>query len=54
LPWYRLPAFYRRNREALIARNGGLVYDSYFDVLRRYWARPHDRLLHPFSAKRAA
>lgn len=54
LPWYRLPAFYRRNREALIALNGGLVYDSYFDVLRRYWARPHDRLLHPFSAKRAA
>lgn len=54
MPWYRLPEFYRRNREALIARNGGLVYDSYFDVLKRYWARPHDRLLHPFSAKRPA
>ena len=54
MPWYRLPGFYRRNREALIARNGGLVYNTYADVARRYLLRPHDRLLHPFSAKPSA
>ena len=38
LPWYQIPAFYRLNRAALIERNGGLVYRSYFDVARRYLA----------------
>jgi fatty acid desaturase len=47
LPWYQLPAWYRLNRTALIARNGGLVYDSYFDVARRYLLRAHDAPLHP-------
>jgi fatty acid desaturase len=54
LPWYRLPRWYRANREALIARNGGLVYASYFDVARRYWRRPHDKPLHPTAADRRA
>ncbi len=47
LPWYQIPTFYRLNREALIRRNGGLVYDGYFDVARRYALRPHDRFIHP-------
>jgi fatty acid desaturase len=47
LPWYRIPAWYRENRERLIRENGGLVYDGYLDVARRYLLRPHDRLLHP-------
>jgi fatty acid desaturase len=47
LPWYRLPAWYRLNRAALIERNGGLVYETYFDVARRYLLRPHDAPLHP-------
>ena len=52
LPWYRLPAWYSLNRAALIERNGGLVYESYFDVARRYLFRPHDAPLHPNVAKR--
>ncbi len=36
LPWYQVPKFYRLNRAALIEGNGGLVYNSYFDVARRY------------------
>ena len=28
MPWYRLPEFYRRNREAMIARNGGKILDE--------------------------
>jgi fatty acid desaturase len=47
LPWYQYNARYRRERERLIAENGGLVYVTYFDVARRYLFRPHDVLLHP-------
>jgi fatty acid desaturase len=47
MPWYALPRWYEINRAALIERNGGLVYDSYFDVVRRYFLRPHDQSLHP-------
>lgn len=47
LAWYRLPALYRREREALVARNGGLVYRGYGDVVRRYFSRMHDDPLHP-------
>ena len=47
--WYRIPALYRRNRGRLIAANGGLVYDGYLDVARRYLLTPHDRLLHPLG-----
>ena len=47
LPWYQIPKFYRLNREALIARNGGLVYDSYLDVARRYLLTPHHEPVHP-------
>ncbi len=52
LPWYRLPELYRLNRAAFVERNGGLLYDSYLDVWRRYWLAPHDRLLHPFVERR--
>jgi fatty acid desaturase len=48
LAWHRLPKFYRVNRAAFIERNGGLLYDGYLDVWRRYWLKPHDRLVHPF------
>jgi fatty acid desaturase len=48
LAWYLLPRWYRQNRAALIERNGGLVYDSYLDIFRRYLLRRHDQSLHPF------
>ena len=47
MPWYDIPRWYKLNREALIARNGGLVYRSYFEVARRYLFTPHDAALHP-------
>ncbi|SNB60697.1 Fatty acid desaturase [Arboricoccus pini] len=47
LPWYAIPAYYRRHRERLVAGNGGLVYDGYLDVADRFLFRPHDRLVHP-------
>lgn len=47
IPWYRCSAVYRRERERLLAINGGLVYRTYFDVARRYLFRVHDVLPHP-------
>jgi fatty acid desaturase len=49
LPWHQIPKWYRLNREAAIALNGGLVYRSYFDVARRYLFKPHDAAVHPFG-----
>lgn len=46
LAWYRLPAFYRLQREELLRANGGLVYAGYAEVFRRYLLRPHDELMH--------
>jgi fatty acid desaturase len=47
VPWYRLPARYRRERTRLLTANAGLVYRTYFDVARRFLFRAHDSLLHP-------
>lgn len=46
LPWYRLPAQYRAHRAELVAGNGGLVYDGYGDLFRRFFLRPHDHPIH--------
>jgi len=54
LRWYQIPKFYRLNRAALIERNGGLVYRSYFDVAQRYLLTPHDSTVHPDWDGRAA
>ncbi len=50
LPWYELPRWYRLNRAAVLERNGGLVYRSYFEVARRYLFRPYDAPTHPGGA----
>ena len=47
LPWYRIPGLYRRHKHALIALNGGLVYNGYWDIARRFLLRPHDEPRHP-------
>jgi fatty acid desaturase len=49
IPWYRYPAWYREHRDRLIAENGGLVYDSYFEVARRFMFRSHDAPRHPMG-----
>ena len=49
LAWYRLPGWYRQERERLVRKNGGLVYRGYGDVARRFFLRPHDRSVHPMQ-----
>ncbi|MFK8253076.1 fatty acid desaturase [Ancylobacter terrae] len=49
LPWYRLPAVYRANRDAILEENGGLLYRGYAEVFRRFLLRPHDGPQHPLG-----
>jgi len=45
--WHQLPALYRRERERLLRANGGLVYEGYGQIVRRFFLRSHDEILHP-------
>jgi fatty acid desaturase len=47
LTWYKLPGYYRANRERLLAGNGGLIYDGYGEIARRFLMAPHDTPAHP-------
>lgn len=47
MPWYRLPGTYRKSRDELVALNGGLVYNGYFEIVRRFFLTPHDTPRHP-------
>jgi fatty acid desaturase len=45
-PWFRLNGLYAAHRDRLLSANGGLVYDGYAEVARRFLLRPHDRIEH--------
>lgn len=47
LPWYRIPAVYRAERDAIRRRNGGWVFSGYGEVARRFLFRPKDLPVHP-------
>ncbi|MDH7800780.1 hypothetical protein P3T31_000803 [Rhizobium sp. AN70] len=42
-----VPLLYRRHRNALVAINGGLVYNGYLDVAHRFFLKAHDDPRHP-------
>jgi fatty acid desaturase len=48
LPWHSLPAYYRAEREELLAENGGLLYRGYREILGRFLLRPVDAPAHPY------
>lgn len=47
VPWYRLPALYRANREHYQRRNDGYVYRSYAQIIGQYLFRAKDPVPHP-------
>ena len=47
LPWYRIPAAYRADREGYLRRNGNFLLPGYGHVLRRHAFRPVDSPVHP-------
>lgn len=51
MPWYEIPAWYRENRDRLLAENGGHVYDGYGEVFRRYLFTAHDSVVHPAAGR---
>lgn len=48
LPWYRIPALYRKKREEYLKGNGNLIYKGYGEIFRRFLLKSHDQLIHPF------
>jgi fatty acid desaturase len=52
LPWFEIPRCYRAQRRTMIARNGGLVYDGYGEIFRRFLFRPHHAPPHPLPSSR--
>ena len=47
LPWYRLGAIWRAEREGYLTRNGGYLVRGYGEVLRRWGLRPREPVVHP-------
>ncbi len=47
-PWYRLPLLYRREREAVLATNGGYLINGYAEILWRYLVVPKEQPVHPW------
>ncbi|GAB4394728.1 MAG: fatty acid desaturase [Kiloniellaceae bacterium] len=50
LPWYRIPALYRKRRALFLASNGGYFFKGYGQVFRRYLLRAKEQPLHPSTA----
>lgn len=47
IPWYRLPGFYRANREKLLIHNANYVFTGYTAIARQWLVRPVFRPVHP-------
>ncbi|WP_210183479.1 fatty acid desaturase [Hoeflea olei] len=52
LAWYRIPGFFRENRERFLRMNGGYRYESYWEVFRRFGFRPKEPVAWPIERKR--
>jgi fatty acid desaturase len=47
LAWYRLPAYYRAERERFLARNKGYVMRGYGEIFRRFFLKPKEPIPYP-------
>jgi fatty acid desaturase len=47
LAWYKLPAFYRAERDALIARNNGYLMRGYGEIFGRFLFRAKEPIPYP-------
>ncbi|WP_299654477.1 fatty acid desaturase [uncultured Tateyamaria sp.] len=47
VPWYRLPALYRTNRDRYLSCNEGYRYGSYAEVFKRHFLWAKDPVPHP-------
>lgn len=51
VPWYELPALYRRDRERYLAENGGYRIAGYRELFRRWLFRAREPIAHPFMRR---
>ncbi|WP_119165887.1 fatty acid desaturase [Algihabitans albus] len=49
LPWYRIPAVWRAEREAILRANDGYYLAGYGTILRRWAVTPKEPSLHPLG-----
>ncbi|MGE0310081.1 MAG: fatty acid desaturase [Lautropia sp.] len=49
MPWWEIPAYYRANRERILARNGHFHFRGYAQIARRWGVRPAFEPVHPRS-----
>jgi fatty acid desaturase len=47
LAWYKIPAFYRAERERLIAENNGYTMKGYGEIFARYFLRAKEPVAYP-------
>jgi fatty acid desaturase len=47
LAWYKLPDFYRTEREAMIERNNGYLMRGYGEIFRRYFLKAKEPVPYP-------
>ena len=47
LAWYKLPAFYKAERERLIAENNGYLMKGYGEIFRRFFLRAKEPIAYP-------
>ena len=52
VPWYRLPAIWRRERGRVLAENGGYFINGYRAVLWRWLFRRREPVAHPLLRRR--
>jgi len=48
MAWYRIPGFYRANREQLLQLNDTFYFRGYAQIARRYFIRPVFHPIHPY------
>ncbi len=47
LAWYKIPAFYRAERDRLIAQNNGYTMKGYGEIFARYFLKPKEPVAYP-------
>ena len=47
MAWYRLPAFYRAERDRLITQNNGYLMKGYGEIFARYFLKPKEPIPYP-------
>lgn len=48
VPWYRIPAIWRREQSQVLMRNGGYYYPGYGTVVVRWLFTQREPLVHPY------